>query len=171
MPRSGFSSKVLGFSSAIPFSATGGTTTDSGGYRYHTFNASGNFVVTGSKSMELLVVGGGGGGSGASGDKFNNYAGIGGGAGVFTTVTRTLSGGTYPVTIGAGGGTASEGYRGVPSLFKFTDASAPTYAVGDTGPAGGKIFMTPKTDTLVGLKKGDDKFNVEGLPLKFIEAL
>lgn len=123
-----------------PFSATGGTTTDSGGYRYHTFNASGSFVTTGSKSMNILVVGGGSGGGSADGSKNSSYAGPGGGAGLFTTVTRTISGGTYPVTIGAGGGAV-----GYPSLFNFTDASALTYAVGDTGPAGGKIFMTPST--------------------------
>jgi hypothetical protein len=134
---------------AVAFSATGGTTTDSGGYRYHTFNASGNFVVTGSKSMDILVVGGGGGGGGASGDKFNNYAGPGGGAGVFATATRTISTGTHPVTVGAGGaggsgpGGGQLGEKGIPSLLKLTDTSS--YAIGDTGPAGGKVFITPST--------------------------
>ena len=131
------------------FSATGGTTTDSGGYRYHAFNASGNFVVTGSKSMDILVVGGGGGGGGASGDKFSYYPGPGGGAGVFATSTTTVSAGTYPITVGAGGaggdgpGGGQSGQTGVPSLFKLTDTSS--YAIGDTGPAGGKIFITPST--------------------------
>ena len=140
MPRSGFSSKVLGFTSGIPFSATGGTTTDSGGYRYHTFNASGNFVVTGSKSMDILVVGGGSGGGDSYGSKFGSNVGPGGGAGTFTTATTTVSAGTYPITVGAGG---AQSAKGVPSLFKLTDTSS--YAVGDTGPAGGKIFMTPST--------------------------
>ena len=131
------------------FSATGGTVTDSGGYRYHTFNSSGSFVVTGpSKSMDILVVGGGGGGGGSSGDKFNYYPGPGGGAGVFATATTTVSAGTYPVTVGAGGaggvnGSGGNGEKGIPSLLKLTDTT--TYAIGDTGPAGGKVFITPST--------------------------
>jgi len=136
------------YATATAFSATGGTTTDSGGYRYHTFNSSGSFVVTGSKSMDILVVGGGSGGGGASGDKFNNYPGPGGGAGVFATMTTTVSTGTYPVTVGAGGvgggnSSGGNGEKGIPSLLKLTDTT--TYAIGDTGPAGGKIFMTPST--------------------------
>ena len=39
------------------FSATGGTTTDSGGYRYHTFNSSGTFAVSaGTATGEVLAV-------------------------------------------------------------------------------------------------------------------
>ena len=48
-------------------SATGGTETDSGGYRYHTFTSSGSLVVSTGGSVEYLVVGGGGGGGRGNG--------------------------------------------------------------------------------------------------------
>ena len=111
---------------ATAFSATGGTTTDSGGYRYHTFNSSGNFVVTGSKSMDILVVGGGGNGSG-----------MGGAAGMFSTSTQTVGIGTYTVTVGAGGSN--------PSSIRSNGSGETTYNIGDTGPAGGTVFITPST--------------------------
>ena len=53
--------------------ATGGTVTDVGGYRIHTFNSGANFVVTQGGEVDYLVVGGGGGGG--------RDAGGGGGAG------------------------------------------------------------------------------------------
>lgn len=48
-----------------PIVATGGTITDVGGYRYHTFNASGTFAVSAigaDGATEYLAIGGGGGG-------------------------------------------------------------------------------------------------------------
>ena len=109
------------------FSATGGTTTDSGGYRYHTFNASGSFVVAGaSKSMDVLVVGGGQGG----------WFGAGGAAGMSSTSTQTVSTGTYTVTVGGAGS---------PSSIRSNGSGETTYNIGDTGPAGGTIFITPST--------------------------
>lgn len=112
---------------AVAFSATGGTTTNSGGYRYHTFNASGSFVVAGaSKSMDVLVVGGGA-----------NGGGTGGGAGLFSTSTQTVGIGTYTVTVGAGGSN--------PSSIRSNGSGETTYNIGDTGPAGGIVFITPST--------------------------
>src|SRR3990167_5528064 len=57
--------------------ATGGTTTVSGGYTYHTFTSSGTFQVTaGSGNVEVLVVGGGaGGGTGGSARRGGGGAG------------------------------------------------------------------------------------------------
>jgi len=75
--------------------ATGGTVTDSGGYRYHTFNSSGNFVVTQSGVIEYLVVAGGGGG----GDRH----GGGGGGGGYIASSTTVSASTYTITVGGGG--------------------------------------------------------------------
>ncbi len=49
-------------------SATGGTITESGGYRIHTFTSSGDFVVSGgSLNVEYLIVAGGGGGGASIG--------------------------------------------------------------------------------------------------------
>jgi len=123
------------FTIAPPFSATGGTTTDSGGYRYHTFNASGNFVVTGSKSMDILIVGGGGSGAGGSSDPWDGYSlygGGGGGAGRFTTSTTTVTGGTYVVTVGAGATAVGMG-EGVSGLNGNTSSFGATTAIGGNG--------------------------------------
>jgi hypothetical protein len=79
--------------------ATGGSVSDSGGYRTHTFLTSGTFTVTNAGSVEYLVVGGGGSG----GRNSSTRSGGGGGAGGYKTGTRTLSAGTYTVTVGAGG--------------------------------------------------------------------
>ena len=97
-------------------SATGGTITESGDFKIHTFTGDGCFVVNtlgngptysgGPSNVDYLVVAGGGGGGRGAG------AGGGGGAGGFRTsfpspscnagsfpITAT----TYPITVGAGG--------------------------------------------------------------------
>jgi hypothetical protein len=80
--------------------ATGGSTiSDGGGFRTHTFLASGSFVVTNGGSVEYLVVGGGGSGGANS----TTRSGGGGGAGGLLTGTVSLSAGTYAITVGAGG--------------------------------------------------------------------
>ncbi|MEI7425551.1 MAG: DUF2341 domain-containing protein [Candidatus Moraniibacteriota bacterium] len=73
--------------------ATGGTVTDVGGYRIHTFTSSGSFTVTNGGAVESLVVAGGGSGGGAGG---------GGGGGVIYTTYLTALGATA-VTVGNGG--------------------------------------------------------------------
>ena len=78
------------------FTATGGTITTVGGYKYHTFTSSESFNVTGSKSIDYLIVAGGGGGGGGA-------FGGGGGAGGLLTGTTTVSTSTNPIVIGSGG--------------------------------------------------------------------
>ena len=101
--------------------ATGGTITQSGNYRIHTFNSTSNFVVStlgvspapNTVSYEI-VAGGGGGGPGYGG---------GGGAGGYRIAREpsdsystnpanapggiTVSAQTYPITVGAGGNNAN----------------------------------------------------------------
>ena len=107
-------------------SATGGTITDVGGYRYHTFTSSGSLVVSAGGSVDLLVVGGGGGGYA------NVGGGGGGGGGVNTQSNYVLATGTYSVVVGAGapGYTQSVGSRtnGESSSFDSVNAGG-----GDTG--------------------------------------
>lgn len=79
-------------------SATGGTITTVGNYKYHTFTSSGTFNITigDAQVVEYLVVGGGGGG----GDRH----GGGGGAGGY--IAGNISVGapaTWSVTVGSGG--------------------------------------------------------------------
>ena len=63
--------------------ATGGTQTNVGGYRIHTFTTSGNFSISryaatpGADAVEMMIVAGGGGGGAGSGSAY----GAGGGAG------------------------------------------------------------------------------------------
>ena len=90
--------------------ATGGTITSVGGYTYHTFTSSGNFVVVQPKSVEyLLVAGGGGGGAGNSGSAWG--AG-GGGAGGVIDSTLSTSAQTYAIVIGNGGAGDTAGSSG-----------------------------------------------------------
>ena len=43
-----------------PFSASGGNESTAGGYKYHTFTAPGTLILSGSKDLEVLIVGAGG---------------------------------------------------------------------------------------------------------------
>jgi len=84
---------------------TGGTIVTSGGYRYHTFTGSSNFVVpssyAGPSTVEYLIVAGGGGGGNANAN--DGGASGGGGAGGMRTGTTSMSANTtYSVTVGAG---------------------------------------------------------------------
>ena len=74
---------------------TGGTKVVSGGYAYHTFTSSGNFVLGGAKNVEYIMVAGGG-SSGA-------YGAGGGAGGMLAGTSSSLAAGTYAVVIGAGG--------------------------------------------------------------------
>ena len=153
--------------------ATGGVINDytsgSNDYRAHTFTTSGAFEVTSVGSyganIEFLVVAGGGGGGGSR----DNYAGQGGGGagglitnmpGVATAgpspnpnvpLTRSVTfdvaeGGTYPVTVGAGGiggyypGAAGAkngvGGNGTDSVLTHTSSPKTITATGGGGAAG-----------------------------------
>jgi len=133
-------------------SATGGTITNSGNYRIHTFNSSSNFVVasigntdgSGAKVSYMVVAGGGGGGEG------------GGGAGGYregkdspkdsytasplaaTDSGLTISAQTYPITVGAGGNGqahSSGGLKGSNSTFS---------TITSTGGGGGGPAPNPR---------------------------
>lgn len=64
--------------SACLATSTGGTITTAGGYRIHTFTASGTFTASCAGTVEYLVVAGGGGG-GKSQDSVRSGGGGGGG--------------------------------------------------------------------------------------------
>lgn len=87
----------------VPFSATGGSldTSSRSGYYVHTFTSPGTLTVTGgpAKSTEYLIIAGGAGGGG----------GGGGGTGGYRSGTITLSSGTYPIQVGGGGASSSDG--------------------------------------------------------------
>jgi len=133
------------------FVATGGTVTDSGGYRIHTFNSSSNFVVPAgvpniTTARYLVIAGGGGGGAG--------YYGGGGGAGGYRTNFGTTGGGgstesgvtlsastTYAITVGAGGAGmifASQGHSNLAA--NGSDSVIGTLSITSVGGGGGSSW-------------------------------
>ena len=127
------------------FSAFGGTTTDVGGFRYHTFTTSGLFQVTsGTKSIDYLVVaGGGGGGISVETNPFGDGAG-GGGAGGLLFGTITANVGPYAVTVGAAGTISNRGGNSTFGAFTAIggggggdDTNNTNFATAESGGSGG----------------------------------
>lgn len=116
--------------------ATGGTVTTSGDYKIHTFNSSGDFIVTSGGEVEFLMVAGGGGGG-------TDYGGGGGGGGLITSSSYNIGVNTFPVVVGAGGAGAKPGGNGNnTTLFGLTatgggGGGAPGVAAGQNGGSGG----------------------------------
>ena len=79
----------------VTAATTGGTKVISGGYAYHTFTSSGNFVLGVSRNIEYMMVAGGG--------SAGSYAGGGGAGGFISGTKNSLAAATYPIVIGAGG--------------------------------------------------------------------
>ncbi|NJO18757.1 MAG: hypothetical protein HC838_00025 [Spirulinaceae cyanobacterium RM2_2_10] len=99
-----FFGEVSGF-----ITATGGTITTDGNFKVHTFTSSGTFqILSGSGTVESLVVGGGG-GSGSSAGGGGGAGGGGAGGLKYTTPGSIYGVGSYTVTVGAGGAAASNG--------------------------------------------------------------
>jgi len=98
--------------------ALGGSITDAGGFRIHTFNTgTSNFqVVSGLSSVEYLVLAGGGGGS--------HWVAGGGGAGGLLTGTSFVIPTTYSIVAGAGGRGSVAGTPGPDTLY--TNESTPS---------------------------------------------
>jgi hypothetical protein len=131
-------------SSATPFTASGGTETISGGYRYHKFTGSSTFSLVGNQTNAdiLLVAGGGGGGGWSSG----NGAGGGGGAGgVLFQQNRLINAGSLAVTIGGPGSAGGSNFNpsaGGNSTFDTLTANGGGYGAshfsgGQNGGSGG----------------------------------
>jgi hypothetical protein len=131
--------------------ATGGTITECGDFKIHTFTGPGTFCVSyagsagGSNTVDYLVVaGGGGGGRGNTASNYSSGGGGGGGyrespgiasgsytvspLGVSPAVALPVSVQPYTVTVGAGGAAApsasSAGSNGTNSIFSTITATA-----------------------------------------------
>lgn len=84
--------------------ALGGTITDSGGWRYHTFTSSDTFQFitnTNSRNVEVLIVAGGGAGGSSPGGYWESGGG-GGGGGVLSSNTFVAVN-NYSIIVGGGG--------------------------------------------------------------------
>ena len=140
-------------------SATGGTVTESGDFKIHTFTGDGNFVVSQAgfgpaqltKVDYLVLAGGGGGGSGDGAPGGSNPQGGGGGAGgyreskdsdiasphtaspIAATTGITISATTFPITVGGGG-------AGAPQAANPASSPHGTSAAGSNG--SNSVFST-----------------------------
>lgn len=86
--------------------ATGGTVTTSGSRYIHTFTSNGTFTLSSAATIDILLVGGGG--AGGTGSISGSWEGSGGGGGGGLAYgTKLIPAGTYTVTVGEGGVTAS----------------------------------------------------------------
>jgi hypothetical protein len=153
-------SNVADLQQALFVTATGGTVTESGDYKIHTFTGDGCFVVScggnpvGNDKVDYLVVAGGGGGGPGNGTG-------GGGAGGFReSYTPAVSGPytasplkavcgaltvsttTYPVTVGAGGAYTGSGSNSVFSTI--TSAGGGRFAVAGGSGGGGAYAGSPE---------------------------
>jgi hypothetical protein len=91
----------------IPIVATGGTTSIINGRKYHYFLSDGTFTINTTASVEIFLIGGGAGGSSGT------HTCAGGGAGGLVLQTINLRSGSYPITVGQGGGSGSGGGNSV----------------------------------------------------------
>lgn len=107
-------------------SATGGSISDSGGYRYHRFFSSATFAITVEGRVDYVLVGGGGGSGKGDLIGSDECGGGGGGAGgVIVSIDNPEPVGSFPVVIGAGG---TAGFiSGVPEGFPGGDGGDTTY--------------------------------------------
>lgn len=122
--------------------ASGGTVSDVGPYRVHTFTTDDTFTVTSASTdswIEVFLVGGGGGGCMWGG-------GGGGGGGVTYAAKYPITAGTYSITVGNGGdgqppgtpgaGAGSYGSRGGNSTFGPQGGAVTLSAIGGGGGPG-----------------------------------
>jgi hypothetical protein len=123
--------------SQTPFTASGGTTSISDGYKYHTFTTTSSFILSGNTAnIDIFLAGGGGGGG-------RGYFGSGGGgAGGITTTASSIScnPGTYTTTVGAGGATETSGGSSsmtISSTYTAAGGGGAGYGGGTGGSGGG----------------------------------
>jgi hypothetical protein len=120
--------------SQTPFTASGGTTSISNGYRYHEFTTTSNFILSGNTTnIDIFLAGGGGGG----GPGF--YGSGGGGAGGNTTTASAIScsPGTYSASVGAGGAKAVSGSNSSITIVSTYTGNGGGGASGYSGASGG----------------------------------
>ena len=133
-------------------SASGGVVTTIGDYKVHTFTNTAVFSVSGTGTMEYLVVAGGGGGGGKIGG--GRGAG-GGGAGAMRTGSATVSG-SHTITVG-GGGITRGGKGGNSSFGSFATSEGGGYGAyvantnGGNGGSGGGATSTSRSGGTGGL--------------------
>jgi prepilin-type N-terminal cleavage/methylation domain-containing protein len=140
-----------------PVIATGGSISDVGGYRIHSFESSDSFTVTGGGYVEYLIVAGGGGGQ-SNTNTGTNTGGGGGGGGGYVVGGSVVSAGGYPVIVGNGGSNTADitAQGGNSSAFsriaigggRGANRNLPGVNGGSGGGGGYTYFNTPGLGTL-----------------------
>jgi hypothetical protein len=133
--------------------ATGGTVTESGDFKIHSFTGDADFIVSGvsgvsaNNEVSYLVVAGGGGGGGCGSDGVGGGGGAGGmresKSGVDTHTASPLEGATnvsvsaqtYPITVGGGGANCASGSNSV--FATITSAGGGKGGLRNAGSTGG----------------------------------
>jgi len=121
----------------IFISATGGTITECGDFKIHTFTGPGTFTVTsggsasGSDTADSLIVAGGAG----AGQNLSGGGGAGGVVLISSCNASTLTEQAYPITVGAGGAAQPSGVGNNGS--NTTGLSLTAIGGGTSGPASG----------------------------------
>ena len=126
----GISARV--FSIKVIAGPTGGTVTTSGNNIIHTFNSPGSFVTASTVAVDALIVGGGGGGAGS-------FAAGGGAGGIVYTTNRSISSGTYPVTVGTGG-QGGLGWQNTNQMRGDNGTNSSVFSLTGNGGGGGGSF-------------------------------
>ena len=154
----------------VYMAATGGTITDSGGFRIHTFTSSGNLVITNaglnpSYSYTNYLIAGGTGGDGYGGSG-GDFGGGGGGGGGVVVGNVDMSIGTVSITIGADGARSGSMFQQGPNGSN-TLVSAPfipysIYALGGGGGGSGGYPSTPYGSIRNGLSGGSGGGGYQG---------
>jgi hypothetical protein len=132
--------KSLSIFSSTPFILNGGSQVVNGSYLVATFTTTGpnSFIINRSGYINMILIAGGGGGGIAS-----NRTGGGGGAGGYILLNNYfINAGSYTVTVGAGGGSATSGSNTVFSNYTAIGGGSGGYvtANGGTGGSGGGGF-------------------------------
>ena len=94
---------------SLDFALSGGTVLATTNGIAHKFTTSGTLTVTGSGTVELLVVGGGGGGGALGTHSGANLAAGGGAGGLVYAASVPVTAGSYAITVGAGGAVGAKG--------------------------------------------------------------
>lgn len=118
-----FTPSVASYTVTVGAGGEGGATGEVGE------NGSSSSIESGQASLTYLIVGGGGGGGGVD-DHGSNVGAGGGGAGQYRTGTSSFSGGTYTITVGAGGAGGTAGANN-------GDTGSSSSALGLTSAGGG----------------------------------
>jgi len=132
--------KSLSIFSSTPFILNGGTQVINGSYLVATFAKTGanTFTVNRSGFINMILIAGGGGGGISS-----NRTGGGGGAGGYILLNNYfINAGSYTVTVGVGGGSATSGSNTVFGSYSAIGGGSGGYltANGGTGGSGGGGF-------------------------------